>query len=162
MNLLAPEDTLVLSLSKQGHCYQRVLTKKRILCLIQPSLGLLSYISLVASTHVLVPIHTSFKAFKGTELLLNTIVRVKRKANKNLTVAGFLPTLYAKVNSQDSRALKAINEQMALFGSVLPPIPRSTALADAAEERVPLAQYQAKHPAVDEKSIRKELSRDKG
>lgn len=114
-----------------------------------PSLGLLSYISLVASTHVLVPIHTSFKAFKGTELLLNTIARVKKKANKKLAIAGFLPTLYAKVNSQDTRALTAIKEQMAKFAPVFPPVPRSTALADAAEDRVPLALYQAKHPAVN-------------
>lgn len=113
-----------------------------------PSLGLLSYIALVAATHVLVPIQTQFKAFKGTELLLNTIVRVKKKANKQLALAGFLPTLYAKANSQDTRALKAIEEQMAQFAPILPPVPRSTVLADAAEERIPLALYQASHAAT--------------
>ena len=34
-----------------------------------PSLGILSYISLVAATHVLIPIQTEYKALKGTELL---------------------------------------------------------------------------------------------
>jgi chromosome partitioning protein len=33
-----------------------------------PSLGLLSYISLVAATHVLVPVETHYKAFEGTNL----------------------------------------------------------------------------------------------
>src|SRR3569832_728482 len=42
-----------------------------------PSLGLLSYISLVAATHILVPIQTQFKAFEGTNLLLKTVARVR-------------------------------------------------------------------------------------
>ncbi len=44
-----------------------------------PSLGLLSYISLVASTHVLMPIQTQYKAFCGTELLLSTVARVRSR-----------------------------------------------------------------------------------
>lgn len=35
-----------------------------------PSLGLLSFVSLVAATHVLVPIETHLKAFEGTDELL--------------------------------------------------------------------------------------------
>lgn len=113
-----------------------------------PSLGLLSYISLVGATHVLVPIQTQYKAFCGTELLLSTVARVKSRANRHLQIAGFIPTMYAKGNLQDARALQAINEQMVQFGQVFPPIPRSTALADAAEAHVPLARYNAKHPAI--------------
>lgn len=113
-----------------------------------PSLGLLSYVSLVASSHVLVPIQTQYKAFCGTELLLNTVARVKGRANKQLQIAGFIPTMYAKGNSQDVRALKAIQEQMAQFAPVFPPIPRSTAFADAAETHQPLALFQPKHPAI--------------
>jgi chromosome partitioning protein len=113
-----------------------------------PSLGLLSYISLVSATHVLVPIQTQYKAFCGTELLLSTVARVKSRANRQLEIAGFVPSMYAKSNSQDVRALQAINEQMSQFGKVFPPIPRSTALADAAEAHVPLADYNKKHPAL--------------
>ncbi len=50
-----------------------------------PSLGILSYISLVAATHVLIPIQTQYKALKGTELLLNTIARVRSRANRQVT-----------------------------------------------------------------------------
>ncbi len=113
-----------------------------------PSLGLLSYISLVASDYVLVPIQTQYKAFCGTELLLATVARVKKRANRHLKLAGFVPTMYAKSNSQDIRALQAIKEQMAEFGPVFAPIPRSTAFADAVEAHQPLVKYNSRHPAV--------------
>lgn len=112
-----------------------------------PSLGLLSYVSLVAATHVLVPIETHLKAFEGTDELLQTLNAV-RKANKNLKIAGFVPTRYAKSNSADVRALAAIQEQLSAWGPIYPPIPRATAFVDASEERAPLAVYAPKHPAV--------------
>ena len=112
-----------------------------------PSLGLLSYISLVAASHVLVPIETHLKAFEGTDELLQTLNAV-RKANKNLKIAGFVPTRYAKSNSADVRALAAIQEQLSAWGQIYPPVPRATAFVDASEERAPLAVYAPKHPAV--------------
>jgi chromosome partitioning protein len=112
-----------------------------------PSLGLLSYISLVAATHVLVPIETHLKAFEGTDELLQTLNAV-RKANKNLKIAGFVPTRYAKSNAADVRALGAIQEQLSSWGKIFPPVPRATAFVDASEERAPLAVYAPKHPAV--------------
>lgn len=113
-----------------------------------PSLGILSYISLVAATHILVPIATQYKAWMGTELLLRTVKRIQGKANKELKLAGFVPTLFAKANSQDCRALSAISEQLSLIAPIFPALPRSTAFADAVEEHLPLALYQPKHPAV--------------
>ncbi|NJL78890.1 MAG: ParA family protein [Richelia sp. RM2_1_2] len=113
-----------------------------------PSLGLLSYISLVASTHVLVPIQTQYKAFCGTELLLNTVARVRSRPNKKLQIAGFIPTMYDGRNVQDARTLQAIKEQLQQVGVIYPPIPRSTAFADASEDHVPLAVLNRKHPAV--------------
>ena len=113
-----------------------------------PSLGILSVISLVASTHVLVPIQTQFKAFQGTDLLLNTVARLRAKANRNLAIAGFIPTMYDGRTAQESRTLKAIKEQLSPLATVYEPIPRSIAFADASEKRLPLAKSRAKHPAV--------------
>lgn len=113
-----------------------------------PSLGLLSYIALVAATHVLVPIETHLKAFEGTDELLQTITHVKNKANRKIQVAGFVPTRYAHQNSADKRALAAIHEQLLAWGRIFPPIPRATAFVDATEERAPLAVFDPKHPAV--------------
>lgn len=113
-----------------------------------PSLGILSFISLVASTSVLVPIQTQFKAFHGTALLLNTIKRVQKRANRDLRIAGFVPTMYAVQNSQDVRTLQAINEQLSQFGKVYRPIPRSTIFPDSSESSQPLALYKKNHPIV--------------
>ncbi len=113
-----------------------------------PSLGILSVISLVASTHVLVPIQTQFKAFQGTDLLLNTVARLRSKVNRNLAIAGFIPTMYDGRTAQESRTLKAIEEQLAPLATVYKPIPRSIAFADASEKRLPLAKSNPKHPAV--------------
>lgn len=113
-----------------------------------PSLGVLSYISLVAANYVLVPIETQFKAFCGTELLLGTITRIRSRANRGLKIAGFIPTRYDSRNSQDGRTLKAIQEQLADVGTVFPAIARSTGFADASEQGTPLAKYSPKHPGV--------------
>lgn len=114
-----------------------------------PSLGILTYISLVAAHEVLVPIQTQFKAFQGTDLLLRTVKRVKARPNRNLKVSGFWPTMFDSRNSQDERTYTAIKEQLAPIGEVFTPLPRSTAFADAAEAQKPLALYQPRHPAVE-------------
>ncbi len=113
-----------------------------------PSLGLLSYTSLVAATHVLVPIETHFKAFQGTNLLLQTIAKVRKRGNRQLQLAGFVPSRYAVSNSQDKRTLKAIQEQFGTVAPVYEPIPRTTAFADASEQQLPLALYDPKHSAL--------------
>lgn len=113
-----------------------------------PSLGILSYISLVASTHVLIPIQTQYKALKGTELLLQTIARVRSRANRRLQVAGVIPTMHDARTTHGEMSLQSITEYLSKIGTIYPPIPRSVAFADAAQEHLPLALYSTKHPAV--------------
>jgi len=113
-----------------------------------PSLGLLIYTSLVASTHVLIPVETHYKAFQGTNLLLETIAKVRKRGNRTLQIAGFVPSRYAATNSQDQRTLTAINEQFGQIGQVYEPIPRLTGFVDASEEQVPLAVYDKRNKAV--------------
>ena len=114
-----------------------------------PSLGILSYISLVAATDVLVPIECQYKALKGTDSLLKTIARVKKRLNPKLKIAGFLPTMYQSRNSLDKRTLESIKEQLSPIATVFPPLPRATAIAEAAEMGKPLALSSNKHkPAL--------------
>ncbi|YAF99274.1 MAG: ParA family protein (plasmid) [Nodularia sp. CChRGM 3473] len=113
-----------------------------------PSLGILSVISLVAATHVLVPIQCQFKSFQGTDLLLRTVATLRKGANKTLVIAGFIPTMYDARTAQESRTMKAITEQLSPVATVYAPIPKSIAFADASEARIPLAIYNPKHPAV--------------
>ena len=113
-----------------------------------PSLGILSYISLVASTHVLIPIQTQYKALKGTELLLNTVTRVRSRANKQLAIAGFVPTLHDTRTVQGEMTLQSIQNQLCKIGKVFSTIPRAVAFADASQEQVPLSIFNPKHPVV--------------
>lgn len=112
-----------------------------------PSLGVLSILALTASTHVLIPIQTHFKAFKGTELLLDTIKKVKKHLNRKLAIAGIVPTIFNNA-SQDKAILEALQEQLSSLATVYSPIPRATAFADAAMSRQPLAIYSPRHPSL--------------
>ncbi len=114
-----------------------------------PSLGILSYITLVASTHVLIPIHTQYKSLKGTELLLNTISRVRSRANRKLQVAGVVPTMHDARTVQGEMSLQSIQKQLSKIGAIYATIPRSVAFADASQQHIPLALYNPKHPAVN-------------
>lgn len=113
-----------------------------------PSLGILSIISLVASTHILVPIQCQFKALIGTDSLLSTVAKIRKRLNPQLKIAGFLPTMYQKSNSLDNRTLDAINEQLNQVATVFPPMPRATAIAEASETGKPLALCPNKHKSV--------------
>ena len=113
-----------------------------------PSLGLLSVLGLTAATHLLVPIQCQYKSFKGTELLLNTVAQIKEELNPQLEILGFIPTMLDSRTAQESRTLKALEENLSEIAPVFPPIPRAIAFADASEEHLPLALYDKKHPAI--------------
>lgn len=59
-----------------------------------PTLGLITVNALVAATHVLIPIQSSYFALEGTDDLLETIDRVKARANPQLQILGAVITLY--------------------------------------------------------------------
>ncbi|MCI0416074.1 ParA family protein [bacterium] len=59
-----------------------------------PTLGLITVSALVAATHVLVPIQSSYFALEGTDDLLETIQKVKTRANPMLQLLGILVTLH--------------------------------------------------------------------
>lgn len=59
-----------------------------------PTLGLITVNALVAATHVLIPIQSSYFALEGTDDLLETIEKVKARPNPNLRLLGVLVTLH--------------------------------------------------------------------
>ncbi len=59
-----------------------------------PTLGLITVNALVAASHVLVPIQSSYYALEGTDDLLETIERIKKRANPRLQILGVLITLH--------------------------------------------------------------------
>ena len=61
-----------------------------------PALGLLTVNALVASTHLLIPIQSSYFALEGTDDLLETIERVRMRANPDLRILGVVITMHDK------------------------------------------------------------------
>lgn len=61
-----------------------------------PTLGLITVNALVAATHVLIPIQSSYFALEGTDDLLETIEKVRARPNPELDLLGVLVTLFDK------------------------------------------------------------------
>ncbi|MEW6734009.1 MAG: ParA family protein [Acidobacteriota bacterium] len=59
-----------------------------------PTLGLITVNALVASTHLIIPIQSSYFALEGTDDLLETVEKVKARPNPNLQVLGVVITLH--------------------------------------------------------------------
>jgi len=71
-----------------------------------PTLGLLTVNALVAATHLLIPIQSSYFALEGTDDLLETIEKVRARANPGLRILGVVITMHDKRTSlaRDIRA----------------------------------------------------------
>jgi len=86
-----------------------------------PTLGLLTVNALVASTHLLVPIQSSYFALEGTDDLLETVDKVRARANPDLRLLGVLITMHDRRTAiaRDIRAQiqKVFGEQV--FGTVI-------------------------------------------
>lgn len=61
-----------------------------------PTLGIITVNALVAATHLLVPVQSSYFALEGTDDLLETIDKVKQRANPQLQILGAVITLHDK------------------------------------------------------------------
>lgn len=81
-----------------------------------PTLGLITVNALVAASHVLIPIQSSYFALEGTDDLLETIEKVKTRPNPNLQVLGVVVTLHDKRTT----LAREVHEQIRrVFGSKL-------------------------------------------
>jgi chromosome partitioning protein len=59
-----------------------------------PTLGLTTVNALVAATHVIIPIQSSYFALEGTDDLLDTIDKIKARPNTGLQILGVLVTMF--------------------------------------------------------------------
>jgi chromosome partitioning protein len=79
-----------------------------------PTLGIITVNAMVAATHLLIPIQSSYFALEGTDDLLETMEKIKTRANPDLQLLGVVVTLH------DRRTLLARDslDQIAnVFGS---------------------------------------------
>jgi chromosome partitioning protein len=80
-----------------------------------PTLGLITVNALVAATHVLIPIQSSYFALEGTDDLLETIEKVRSRPNPDLQLLGVLVTLYDRRTTLSKDVHKQIRE---VFGKI--------------------------------------------
>jgi chromosome partitioning protein len=81
-----------------------------------PALGLLTANALVASTHLLVPIQSSYFALEGTDDLLETVEKVRARANPDLRLLGVLITMHDR---RTAIARDIRNQIRAVFGDLV-------------------------------------------
>ena len=61
-----------------------------------PTLGMITVNAMVASSHILIPIQSSYFALEGTDDLLETIDKIKARPNPGLQILGVVVTLHDK------------------------------------------------------------------
>ncbi len=59
-----------------------------------PTLGMITVNAMVAASHIIIPIQSSYFALEGTDDLLETIEKIKSRPNPNLQILGVVITLH--------------------------------------------------------------------
>lgn len=75
-----------------------------------PALGLITVNALVAATHLLVPIQSSYFALEGTDDLLETVEKIRARPNPGLKLLGAVITLHDRRTTLARDVQKAITD----------------------------------------------------
>jgi chromosome partitioning protein len=78
-----------------------------------PALGLITVNALVAATHLLIPVQSSYFALEGTDDLLETVDRIRARPNPDLKLLGAVITLHDKRTTLARDVQKAVSEVFA-------------------------------------------------
>ena len=77
-----------------------------------PSLGLLTINALAAADRVIIPLQCEFLATRGLTLLIRTLTKVQNRLNRDLKIAGILPTMF---DGRTTHANEVLTELQASF-----------------------------------------------
>ena len=105
-----------------------------------PTLNILTLNGLVAADGVLIPMQCEYYALEGLSALLETIERVRQRANPGLEIEGLLRTMYDPRNSLTRDVSRQLIQYFgdAVFRTV---IPRNVRLAEAPSHGLPAILY---------------------
>lgn len=116
-----------------------------------PALGALTVNALVASDSIIVPIQCEFYALEGLAQLLNTVKVIKDTSNPDLSIRGFLPTMFVSQHNLSRQVLDDLSQH---FGDKLFRhtkkreeyiiVPRNVRLAESPSFGKPILFYDAK------------------
>ncbi len=105
-----------------------------------PSLGIMTVNGLTAADTLLVPIQCEYFALEGVTELFETLARLKRELNPNLSIEGLLLTMYDERTNLSAAVAKDLRDfyGQRVFKTV---IPRNVRLAEAPSFGKPIALY---------------------
>lgn len=105
-----------------------------------PSLGLLTINGLTAANSLLVPIQCEYFALEGVTELFDTLARLRRGLNTQLTIEGLLLTMYDERTNLSAAVAKDLRD---FYGSQVlkTVIPRNVRLAEAPSYGKPIILY---------------------
>ena len=105
-----------------------------------PSLSMLTVNALVASKGVVIPIQCEYYALEGLSSLLQTIERVKQRANPTLEVTGLVRTMFDARNNLANQVSRQLIHHFdkKVFHTV---IPRNVRLAEAPSHGISVISY---------------------
>ncbi len=107
-----------------------------------PSLSLLTINALTAADSLLIPLQAEYYALEGLGQLLNTVKRIKRNLNPDLTIAGILLTMFDK---RTNLAYQVAAEAQKYFEALVfkTMVPRNVRLSEAPSFGKPILLYDA-------------------
>lgn len=105
-----------------------------------PSLGLLTINGLTAADSLLVPIQCEYYALEGVTELFDTLARLRRGLNPQLTIEGLLLTMYDERTNLSAAVAKDLRD---FYGTQVleTVIPRNVRLAEAPSYGKPIILY---------------------
>lgn len=113
-----------------------------------PSLGMLTLNSFTAATDILIPVQAHYLAFRGMQMLLTTISKVKTRLNPDLDIMGILPTFYDRRTRHSQEVLYQLRE---FYGDkvINIPIPSTIKFADTTTAGESILTYSSSSPAAN-------------
>ncbi len=105
-----------------------------------PALNMLTVNALVAADSVLIPMQCEYYALEGLSSLLDTIEKIRKHLNPNLTIEGLLRTMYDPRNNLSSEVSEQLLEHFGekVYRTV---IPRNVRLAEAPSHGMSILKY---------------------
>lgn len=112
-----------------------------------PSLGMLTLNSFTAANCILIPVQAHYLAFRGMQMLLTTIAKVKTRLNPELDIMGILPTFYDKRTRHSQEVMHQLRE---FYGDKVIdiPIPSTIKFADSTTAGESILTFSSSSPAA--------------
>ena len=144
---LAEAEVRLLSVEQRNHQLKKALIQIKedydiiiIDCL--PSLGVLALNALIASDKFIVPMQCEHYSLEGLAQLLSTVKKVKKTANKNLTLMGIVFTMLDKRLLQTNEIMRDTKRNFPPSSIFNTEIPRNVKISEAPSHGMPAIYYE--------------------